>query len=655
MKHIFRIIVLAVALFTGLTTVSAQMVQVVVVQKIPKLPTTASNYLDDPFRYFNIQIISSGLGSEGLDVFLDIDYSLNDNSFYLRTKPNTYPYEYIHISDGVKILTKDELRIQLRDRRETNVDFAKPLNAQLLPEGTYELCIDVFRWDERLNPNRVPISVGPCSEFELCYSGSAPELVSPLAGAQMALNGAMVVAPARKINFFWSPVISNCADNTARFKYKLKVVKVLNGQNYQDAIKHNPTIFSAEVRNNTFAVFDTLRDIKVNMEKGSLYVAQVQAEQIKTNRSTDKFIVANNGNSQPMPFYWCYAPNNYSYYVDDEEEEGDESEGVSGITEWEGGVEEYSELDEIMEEAIPDETIVLYPKRHYVESDGYYTIPMTNDIEVGFIPIQHESLKDVSYTIELYDYLSDGIDSTTAYEPLFSEVIKELPKNHNRNEMVSRTLSGWGAKLEQGSLYYLQLSNSFTANYWEYSVADTIYYVNELLAEHFHDTISRDFVEEELEYADGVVFQWGDDPEAPAYATPQWKAPVDRTSADIHDPANYTIPTSVPEVRIAPTFSVSWAPVKVSKGDEAEYEVNVYELKPGQTLEEAISENPVLISRTVTGANQISSTDEKFFKVFSPKKTYVMTLSTDVDGDSETIYHFANGNEAIPIVFKVVK
>lgn len=655
MKHIFRIIVLAVALVAGLTTVSAQTVQVVVIQKTAVLPTTASNYLDEPFRYFNIQLIANGLDNEGLDVFLDIDYSLNDGAFYIRTRPGSIPYTPVHINNGVNVLKKDDMIIQLRDRRETNVDFSMPLNSQLLPEGTYALCIDVFLWSDRTNPNRVPISFGPCSDFDLCYSGSAPELVSPMAGAQTALNGAMVVTPERKVNFFWTPVISNCVDNAVRFKYKLKVVKVLSGQNYQDAIKHNPTVFSTEVRNNTFAVFDTLRDIKVNMERGVLYVAQVQAEKINTGRSTDAFIIANDGNSQPMPFYWCYAPTSYSYYVDDEAEEGDVSEGESGLTDWEGGVEEVSELDDIIEEAIPDEPIVLNPKRHYVESDGYYTIPMTNDIEVGIAPVQHKSLKDISYTIELYDYLSDGIDSTTAYEPLFTEEIKGLPNKTNSHELINRTLSGWGANLEQGSLYYLQLSNSFTASYWNYEVADTVYYVNEIMAEHFHDTISRDFVEEEMEYANGVIFQWGDDPEAPEFTTPQWKAPVDRTGADIYDPANYAVPTSVPEVRKAPTFPVSWAPVKVSKGDEATYEVNVYELKPGQTFEEAVSNNPVLVSRIVTGANQISSSDEKFFKVFSPKKTYVMTLSTDVDGDSETIYHFANGNEAIPIVFKVVK
>jgi hypothetical protein len=284
---------------------------------------------------------------------------------------------------------------------------------------------------------------------------------------------------------------------------------------------------------------------------------------------------------------------------------------------------------------------------------------MTDDLEVSFMPTRHESLKNVSYTIELYENIEGAdIDSITSYEPLFVEEIKELPDSYNKmdsHELVSRTLNGWGTELEQGNLYYLQLSSFYTVNYWKYSIADTLFYVNEMFAEHVHDTTSRDFIEEELTYSNGVMFRWGDDPESPDFKTPQWKTPVDRTSDDIYDPVNYGLPTSVTEVQKGKAFPVTWTPVKnVAKGDTVEYEVNVYELKPDQTLEEALSDNDVLVTRTVTDANEISENDKDFFKVFSPKKTYVMTLSTIVNSEDNT-YHFENGNSALPIVFKVVK
>ena len=684
MKRIFRILLLAVSLVTGLTTVSAQSVQVLLIPRVASLPSTVTSYLDDPFHYFKVQFIVNGAPSDGLDIFFDMEFTVNTSPFYVRTRPGTKPMIPIHLSEGVNIMRTDVLHTQVVNRTETNFDYSNPLNALQLPEGTYQLCVDIYSWDddERVHNLTLP----PCPTFEICYSGSAPELVSPLAGAQLALNGAMIVKPARRVSFFWTPVISNCSGNNTRFKYQLKMVKVLQGQNYQDAIKYNPTIFSTEVRNQNHAVLDTLLDIKVQLEHGALYVAQVHAEQIKNNNSAENFIIANNGDSQPMPFFWDYdehlvdpygAVNEYNlptgpigndprqrlsrtygYVVDDESEEGEVIEGIAGLTLWKGGVEEVSGLETIAGEMEAQRIVGFSPNRHYVESDGYYTIPMTDDVEVRFAPIRHNALKNVSYAVELYDYMDGGIDSITSYEPICRKVIEKAPERYSKmdnHELISCTLDSCGTALQQGSLYYLQVSSFFTVGYWNYSIADTCFYVNEMLAEHIHDTISREFVEDELMYPNGVFFQWGDDPEVPGITTPQWKAPVNRTGDDIYDPAYYVLPTSVPEVQKVKSFPITWAPVKnVAKGDKAQYEVNVYELKPGQTLEEAVLMNNALVSRTVMDANSISEQDTDFFKVFSPNKTYIMTLSTTVNSE-RNFYHFENGNAALPIVIKIVK
>ena len=686
MKRLFRFLVLAATLVIGLTTVSAQQVQVLLNPKVPSLPSTVTSYLDDPFHYFNVQFIVTGAPSEGIDVFFNMEFSVNTAPFYVRTLPGTKPMLPIHLREGVNRMTTDILHTQVVNRSETNFDYSNPLNALQLPEGTYELCLDFYNWETDALIERI----GPCPSFDICYSGSAPELVTPLAGAQIAMNGIQVVTPVRKVTFFWNNVISNCVTNNTRFKYQLKMVKVLNGQNYQDAIRLNPTVFFTEVPNKNFAVLDTLLDVKIQLERGALYVAQVHAEQL--NNLDQSFNIANEGNSQPMPFYWGYNqdvvnPNltsfefdnptgntnnmggkkttaknrlsrQYGFVVDDESEEGEISEGVEGLTVWEGGVEEVSGLETIVEEMQTQQFVGFSSKRHYVASDGYYTIPMTDNIDVLFTPLKHKSLKNISYAIEVYDYMDGGVDSITAYEPLCSALIEKVPDRYNlkdNNELISHTLDSCGTLLEEGNLYYLQLTSFFTASYWDYMIADTSFYVNEMLAEHIHDTISREFVEEELMYPNGVFFQWGDDPNVPGITTPQWKAPVNRTGDDIYDPQNYELPKSVPEVKLAKSFPVSWTSVKnVAKGDEEEFEVNVIELEPGQTLEEAFWTNEVLVSRTVTKAHEISANDVDFFKVFSPGKTYVMTLSTTVNSE-ENYYHFENGNEALPIVFKIVK
>ena len=260
--------------------------------------------------------------------------------------------------------------------------------------------------------------------------------------------------------------------------------------------------------------------------------------------------------------------------------------------------------------------------------------------------------------MELYDYVEGGLDSITSYEPLFIETFDEIPDSYNKldsHELISRTLKGWGAELEESYLYYLQLSTYFTAGYREYSVYDTVYYVNQQFAEETIDTVFHNYMEDQLTMTNGVLFQWGDDPAVPLFTTPQWKAPVDRTGDDIYDPANYKLPATIPTVQKGKSFPVSWTLVKdVATDDEADYAVNVYELKPKQTVEEAIAENEVLVSRNITDGDEISPADEEFFKVFQPKKTYVMTLSTIVYSETNG-YHFENGNEAMPIVFKIVK
>ena len=203
MKRIIRILVLAVALVTGLATVSAQTVQVLVTPKTPTLPTTVTSYLDDPLRYFNIQFYVNGAGSEGLDVFIDLQLTLDTKPYYIQTKPGSIPLQPLHLTEGPNILRRDELAPQIGSRMETNIVYNNPMDMQQLPEGTYQFCVDVHRWSDHNDPNPESLTLGPCSSFEICYSGSAPELVSPLAGTQMDLNGNMIVIPAKRINFFW--------------------------------------------------------------------------------------------------------------------------------------------------------------------------------------------------------------------------------------------------------------------------------------------------------------------------------------------------------------------------------------------------------------------------------------------------------------------
>ena len=109
MKRIIRILVLAITLVTGLMTISAQNVQVLLTQKVPALPATAISYLAGPFHFFNTQFIVTGAGSEGLDIFFDMEMTVNTSPLYVRTRPGSIPMQPIHLSEGVNIMSDEDL------------------------------------------------------------------------------------------------------------------------------------------------------------------------------------------------------------------------------------------------------------------------------------------------------------------------------------------------------------------------------------------------------------------------------------------------------------------------------------------------------------------------------------------------------------------
>ena len=131
MKRIIRILALTLALVTGLMSVSAQTVQVVLFPN-SALPSTALSYLDDPLsRYFNIQFIVTGAGSDGLDIFFDMNMTVNTNPrLYVRTRPDVLPMQSIHVHEGVNLMSADALNTQVLMRTETSYDYSNLLDAQ---------------------------------------------------------------------------------------------------------------------------------------------------------------------------------------------------------------------------------------------------------------------------------------------------------------------------------------------------------------------------------------------------------------------------------------------------------------------------------------------------------------------------------------------
>lgn len=667
-----------------------QSVQVIITQRVPNLPSTVTSYIDDPFRYFDIQLLVSGAGSGGVDVFLDFDFSINngaDDATYIRSRANSHPAAALHLNEGSNFLQRDAVLDQLRGRLDYNIDVSNPLQSLYLTEGNYSLCITPYLWSERTNPNRTSIAIGnPCKSFDICYSGSAPELVSPLAGAQLGLNGMYVLTPARKLTFRWTSVISNCASNNAKFKYQLKVVKVLPQQNYQDAIRLNPPVFSTEVRNNTFVVLDTLLDSKIKLERGALYVAQVQAEQILSGSNLEVMSISNNGKSQLSTFFWGEASEGYDNGGSgDTGDNNDNGPGVvdngdeNGHTTWSVNsrvIDNHDQLaalarDPYFVDWCHDSSTFItlfarFPKERnhvpqnsikYSSKDGFCMLPDTVPMRVSFMPTRFDSLYSATYELDLFEYVNN-LPSTIirpAVKHMTLRLTDDVVMNKSRAyDTIQVNLDEWKKSMQTGQRYYLRLHNVNQYAYSEFHIQDTTFYVNNIEAETTHDTVQVKRPLDAVVFNSGITFQWGIDSSLFDQVTPaQFTYPVDLSEADVADTNYNKLPTEIPTAVKTETFNVRWQKASgLVYGDTAVYTVTLKELKDKQTLEAGLK-NTALVSTQVRYKNFIDPEDTAFYNKMATGKRYILQISTSIDNVSETKYHYVGGKggSGLPIVF----
>ena len=682
-----RILAFSLLIIIAGTIAKAQTVQVLLTQKVANLPSTASSYIEDPFRYFSIQLIVSGAGSGGVDVFLDFDFRLEGQGSFINTRSNSYPMQPLHLKEGSNMLTPDMINAQASGRMETHVDINNTLNSLQLQEGTYTLCVTPYLWSDRTNPNRTPLtSVDGCNYFNICYTGSAPELVSPLAGAQLGLNGFYVLPATRKVTFRWTGVISNCASRSTRFKYKLKVVKVLPSQNYQDAIRFNPPVFSTEVRNVTFVVLDTMLDAKVQLEHGELYVAQVEAEQISSGSNLETLTLSNNGRSQLVTFFWGHESDGHGQGGSSDDQDNNDNPGgqseeddEDGHTRWTVASRTVSNLEELQKKVIPqyiidwgpDSTtlrnmLLLFPKeKNYVPRPavkygreyGVYMVPDTAPMQISFMPARENSLCGSIYELDLFE-LVNSIQVSESRPALKHKVIN-VPDSKikgDKHDTVCVSLEDWKKDLEAGQRYYLRIHSASMVSYKEWTVNDTTWYVDNIEAETTHDTVHTKSIIGSKVYDNGILFQWGVDSSLfDQVTTAQFTYPVDMSQADITDTNYNHLPDEIISAVKTETFNIRWKEASgLNYGDTAIYSITVKELKDKQTLKQAMK-NDTIVNTIVRHKNYIDPEDTAFYNKLNVDKKYLLLISTAIDNSTKSEYHFAEGSggNGIPIVFKV--
>ncbi len=229
-----------------------------------------------------------------MNVFLKGRLSNNQSDFFIATMEDYNPTGAIISlkANQPAVIISDVSKMRFMARNVvthggiSDDAWAKLLRDGQLPEGQYDFCVQVM-WD---SPAGNFISVGDaCASFGLTLA-QPPVIISPQDGQELE--------PALPNTIFsWTPPIGNTIG--AGIVYDLYVVKVINGQNPDDAIngavnyKANNPIIKTNLTANQYVT----QPYDLKIDSNTLYAVQVVARDV--NRQVS---FKNNGRSEVVTF-----------------------------------------------------------------------------------------------------------------------------------------------------------------------------------------------------------------------------------------------------------------------------------------------------------------------------------------------------------------
>ncbi len=622
-KYNLAKVILTMALMLVTITVSAQDVSVMVTKVKQSLPMSFAELIDQPNRYVNVALQNNT--NRPTDVYLKMslisDYALNGTPMSLLTKENgnTRPRMTLGAYEHRQMNNIMDFSDHFSGRLTTNVT-ENITNIIRIPEGTYQFCIEVYRWQEQVIDDGEPMSRA-CVQFEVCYSGSAPEILTPITAYTRIREkadtksgnrnkGHVKIVYPRNIDIRWSPVITNCA-SSAKLSYTLKMVKVMPGQTPDYAIEHSAVVFS-KTTTGTYVQIDTLRNLDVPLERGAVYAVQVVARDKNVNNPIE---IANDGKSQVQTFSWGPAkynvdnsgPSNQSNNTAQQNttETSDRDEALASIR------QPYfcfpyrdEETYNAVRAKFSDEATIVPAEDKSVQvkfNDNYNDHIVSTAIkpfDIKWMPMRGETLTQVDYTVKLYDDLGamSDLDSRT---PLATKTFKKTASasGHvdNSNDPMSIGDTTWKRFMQQGKKYIVTVATSFSYRYMDYTINETKHYVNGIEADTEYDTV-KVTRSASGSFLSTMKFQWGvDSTLLDRVLPPQFTTPVSRSTANWDDTTWLDFETApIEELYRYDDVDLyfTWKPasnLNAKDKDSARYNLYFYEYASGKTLKEIIA------------------------------------------------------------------
>ncbi len=681
MKRSHILPILLIAMLLQALNVSAQIVTTIT-PKVRMFPSSGFSYMDDPARYFNIQMINTTQDTKQIFFTIDLscDFSATGESFYLRTRKNYQPQLPISVGVTPVMLNRshfDQVIGNLNSNAyETNVDRNKLVgNVFTLPEGQYRFCITPYEWTGQNDANPVQAGEQVCYTFTICYTGSAPEFTSPVNGFSAGnLNNSnptnnllggntpssdirnseqyTVLPLQRNINFTWTGVISNCL-TVNDFNYTLKIVEVYRNQNIQDAIQNNPTIATVDNKSRTTYQHDTLTNRHFALQRGHVYAAQVQAT-LKKNMLTEVQL-SNEGKSQVIAFVWgegnivqdlqgqvTSSVTNNREEVKREVREaymvapGKDRLTISTLT---------GRLSGETANVPADNSNATYVDGEY----PYYQLTPGNELKVQWMPVRSDSVIRALYTASLYEYVGGEIANSMNVTPIATRVIDETVPAANfglDHTTPMEIAQGWADTLVKGYKYVLNLKSEVTYSYNEKTTYTITEYIHNMPSN--HDSIVNAVQFATDEYESNVVFAWGIDSGAlDKVYPPQFTYPVDLSEKAWDD----TTWTELPEVVKRESFSFRWKKATgIDYGDSVYYKLSVAELPKGKKPQQVTK--MLYTKDSITEAEYI---DSLLFDTLKVDKQYLARVDVWIKqiGDTSAHYNLLNNGHSHYATFKL--
>ena len=314
---------------------TAQDVQVLLRPKMDPMPPQVMNYIGNPGTYFDVSLTNTT--DEVQNVFLTLEVSKQTGGELSVTTPY-----YIQPNKAITLVPKrlttvDQVTLlgQFRQLLPKDItlkgaevsDFYDNGVVGLLPEGTYQAQVKVYKWDPAIKyPQLVsdPLQ-GKCT-FSVCYNASAPEILVPLYNPLELRANALGISkrgvpdmasddndakwqPAIldpvKAQFVWKAPVINCGGKVRSYKYQLDIFPIGTTQTSAEEAVATGTI--AKTVKNLVAAQCILSEAEVaQMTKFSptgYFVARVTATPTVTDKNNVDFsTIENNGHSQLLVF-----------------------------------------------------------------------------------------------------------------------------------------------------------------------------------------------------------------------------------------------------------------------------------------------------------------------------------------------------------------